>query len=97
MAFSVKRDFLAALALPGGTRREKTQRMQEIQSGESILQAIVDEPDIYLVDDGPVDPDDPTGPHNSHEIPMPNPMWQRFGFSGKDDAQVMLNRFQEVS
>ncbi len=93
MGFSTKRDFEVILDLPERTRRERMQKDLLIQQGTQILQAIIAEPEFLQIDDGPVDPNNPDGPHNYHEIPMPNPMWQRYGFTGKDDAQLMLDRY----
>ena len=67
---------------------------QLIGQGIQILQAIIAEPQTVIIDDGPVDPNNPDGPHLTHEEPIPNPMWQRYGFTSMEDAQAMLVRYE---
>ena len=94
ISFATKRDFENVLALPARTRRERMTKDQLIGQGIQILQTILSEPQTVTIDDGPVDPTNPSGPHLTHEEPIPNPMRQRFGFESMDDAQSMLDRYE---
>ncbi len=94
LSFATKRDFENILALPERTRRERMTKDQLIGQGIQILQAIITEPETITIDDGPVDPNNPDGPHLTHEIPVPNPMYQRYGFDSKEDAAAMLVRYE---
>lgn len=94
LSFATKQDFENILALPERTRRERMTKDQLIGQGIQILQTIISEPQTMVIDDGPVDPANPNGPHLTHEEPIPNPMWQRFGFGSMDDVQAMLARYE---
>ena len=94
LSFATKDDFETILGLPARTHRERMVKDQLIGQGIQILRTIIDEPQTMTIDDGPVDPNNPSGPHLSHEEPIPNPMWQRFGFESMDDTQAMLDRYE---
>ena len=96
MGFATKRDFKVVLELPTGTRMEKRVKRMLIAEGIGILTAARDEPQMVTIDDGPVDPANPDGPHNTHEIPAVNPIWKQYGFESLEDSNAMLARFEAV-
>lgn len=96
LGFATERDFEVVLELPTGTRMEKRVKRTLIAEGISILEAARDESQVVIIDDGPVDPANPDGPHNTHEIPATNPIWKQYGFESLEDSQAMLARFEAV-
>ena len=96
IGFKTLADWEMVLGLPYTTRMEKRTKRQLIAEGIGILEAARDEPQMVVIDDGPVDPANPEGPHNTHEIPVVNPIWMQYGFSSMGESQEMLNRFLEV-
>ena len=75
---------------------EKRVKRMLIAEGIGILTAARDEPQMVVIDDGPVDPANPDGPHNTHEILAPNPIWRQYGFESLEDSQAMLALFEAV-
>ena len=96
MGFATEQDFECVLGLPTGTRMEKRIKRQLIAEGIGILESARDESQVVIIDDGPVDPANPDGPHATHEIPATNPIWKQYGFESLADSQAMLARFQAV-
>lgn len=94
MGFATERDFETTLTLPTGTRMEKRCKRQLLAEGIGILQAARDESPMVIIDDGPVDPANPDGSHNTHEILAENPIWKQYGFSSMEDALAMLARLE---
>ena len=96
MGFSTERDFEVVRDLPTGTRMEKRVKRMLIAEGIAILTSARDEPQVVVIDDGPVDQANPDGPHNTHEIPVVNPIWKQYGFESMEDSQAMLAQFLAV-
>ena len=96
MGFATERDFEVALEYPTGTRMEKKIKRMLIAEGIGILTAARDESQVVIIDDGPVDPANPDGPHETHEIPAVNPIWKQYGFESLEDSNAMLARFMAV-
>ena len=94
MGFATQQDFENVLALPEETRLQKRTKNQLLQEGTGILTSARDESQVVVIDDGPVDPENPEGPHNTHEIPAVNPIWKQYGFASLEDAIAMLARFE---
>ena len=96
IGFSTKGDFEMVLGLPTSTRMEKKIKKMLIAEGIGILRAARDESQLVIIDDGPVDPNNPDGPHNTHTIVAVNPIWKQYGFASQEDAIAMLARFEAV-
>jgi hypothetical protein len=94
VAFATVWDFESVLQMPEGTRAEVRDKRQAVATGITTLNAIIDEPETLLIDDGPIDPNDPNSEHTFHEIPVLNPMYARYGFASKDEAAAMLVRYE---
>ena len=96
IGFKTLADWELVLGLPYVTRMEKRTKRQLIAEGIGILTAARDEPQVVVIDDGPVDLALPEGPHNTHEIPVVNPIWMQYGFDSLAASQEMLERYQTV-
>jgi hypothetical protein len=96
MGFTTEGDFEMVLGLPTGTRMEKKVKKMLIAEGIGILKAARDESQVVIIDDGPVDPAYPDGPHNTHTIPAVNPIWKQYGFESIEDSIAMLARFEAM-
>jgi hypothetical protein len=94
MGFAIKQDFENALAWNATTRRETRDKAQLVAEGIAILQAARDEPQTVLKDLGPKNPGQPDGEHDYEELPVENPIWKQYGFSGMEEALAMLTRFE---
>ena len=92
MGFARPIDFENALAMEAKTRAQKRDKAMLIKQATEILIAARDEPQTVSVDDGLVNPADPTGPHNTHEAPVMNPIWAQYGFESMEAAIAMLAR-----
>jgi hypothetical protein len=96
MGFARPIDFENALVMDAKTRAQKRDKAALIKQATEILIAARDEPQMVPVDDGPADPSNPDGPHNTHEIPAVNPIWKQYGFESIEGACAMLVRFEAV-
>ncbi|OPY54722.1 MAG: hypothetical protein A4E48_00301 [Methanosaeta sp. PtaU1.Bin060] len=96
MGFATVADFETALSFEPESRIDHLNKSSLLREGLMALISARDEPQVVIIDDGPIDPENPDGPHNTHEEPATNSIWRQFGFESIDDVITMIERFEEA-